>query len=245
MTALRRVLVVDDDPAVRKSFDRVLTGKGYAVITAENGEEALHKLNEEKYDIVYSDIRMPGMSGLEVAEKIRARRPWTPVVIITGYGTDIAEERAKAAGVSRFLHKPLSPAMIEDSARDVLAVPAAPVGPAAAAALAVIAAAPEAPVAEIAPAGSMLGNILLFFAAPFIGLAYIMAMPFYGLAMVALLAGRVAAKNATVKATAIVLKHVAMVVAAPFVGLAYVVLFPFIGLALLLWMAGKAAAAKG
>ena len=238
MTALRRVLVVDDDPAVRKSFDRVLTGKGYAVITAENGEEALRKLNEEKYDLVYSDIRMPGMSGLEVAEKVRARRPWTPVVIITGYGTDIAEERAKAAGVSKFLHKPLSPAMIEDSARDVLAVPAAP-------ATATVAAAPEAPVAEIAPAGSMLGNILLFFAAPFIGLAYIMAMPFYGLAMLALLAGRVAAKNATVKATAIVLKHVVMVVAAPFIGLAYVVLFPFIGLALLLWMAGKAVAAKG
>ena len=238
MTALRRVLVVDDDPAVRKSFDRVLTGKGYAVITAENGEEALRKLNEEKYDLVYSDIRMPGMSGLEVAEKVRARRPWTPVVIITGYGTDIAEERAKAAGVSKFLHKPLSPAMIEDSARDVLAVPAAPVA-------AAVAAAPEAPVAEVAPAGSMLGNILLFFAAPFIGLAYIMAMPFYGLAMLALLAGRVAAKNATVKATAIVLKHVVMVAAAPFIGLAYVVLFPFIGLALLLWMAGKAVAAKG
>ncbi|MGA2312933.1 MAG: response regulator [Xanthobacteraceae bacterium] len=239
MTALRRVLVVDDDPAVRKSFDRVLTGKGYAVITAENGEEALRKLNEEKYDLVYSDIRMPGMSGLEVAEKVRARRPWTPVVIITGYGTDIAEERAKAAGVSKFLHKPLSPAMIEDSARDVLAVPAAPV------AAAVIAAAPEAPVAEVARAGSMLGNILLFFAAPFIGLAYIMAMPFYGLAMVAFLAARAAARNATVKAAAIVLKHVAMVIAAPFVGLAYVVLFPFIGLALLLWMAGKAVAAKG
>ena len=239
MTALRRVLVVDDDPAVRKSFDRVLTGKGYAVITAENGEEALRKLNEEKYDLVYSDIRMPGMSGLEVAEKVRARRPWTPVVIITGYGTDIAEERAKAAGVSKFLHKPLSPAMIEDSARDVLAVSAAPV------AAAVIAAAPEAPVAEVARAGSLLGNILLFFAAPFIGLAYIMAMPFYGLAMVAFLAVRAAAKNATVKAAAIVLKHVAMVIAAPFVGLAYVVLFPFIGLALLLWMAGKAVAAKG
>jgi CheY-like chemotaxis protein len=238
MTALRKVLVVDDDPAVRKSFDRVLTGKGYAVITAENGEEALRKLNEEKYDLVYSDIRMPGMSGLEVAEKVRARRPWTPVVIITGYGTDIAEERAKAAGVSKFLHKPLSPAMIEDSARDVLAVPAAPV------AAAVIAAAPEAPVAEVARAGSMLGNILLFFAAPFIGLAYIAAMPFYGLAVLAFLAGRATAKNETVKAAAIVLKHVAMVVAAPFVGLAYVVLFPFIGLALLLWMAGKAMAAK-
>jgi len=242
MTALRKVLVVDDDPSVRKSFDRVLSGKGYAVITAENGEEALRKLNEEKYDLVYSDIRMPGMSGLEVAEKIRARRPWTPVVIITGYGTDIAEERAAAAGVSKFLHKPLSPTMIEDSARDVLAVAAAP----APAGEAFTAAAPEEAVAaEAAAAGSVLKNIILFFAAPFIGLAYIMAMPFYGLAMVALLGARVATKNATVKATAKVLKHVAMVMLAPFVGLAYVVLFPFIGLALLLWMAGKAVAAKG
>jgi len=236
MTALRKVLVVDDDPAVRKSFDRVLSGKGYAVITAESGEEALRKLSEEKYDIVYSDIRMPGMSGLEVAEKIKAGRTWTPVVIITGYGTDVAEERAKAAGVSRFLHKPLSPAMIEDSARDVLAAPAAV---AIAEEVAV-----EAPAEETAGAGSLLKNILLFFAAPFIGLAYIMVMPLYGLAVVALLAGRVAAKNETVKAAVIVLKHIVMVIAAPFVGLAYVVLFPFIGLALLLWMAAKAATAK-
>ena len=124
MNASRKVLVVDDDPVVRKSIDRVLSSKGYAVITAENGEEALRKLNEEKYDLVYTDIRMPGMSGLEVAEQVKARKPWTPVVIITGYGTDAAEARAKAAGVSSFVHKPLSPEMIEDSARDALAAPA-------------------------------------------------------------------------------------------------------------------------
>jgi len=233
MTALRKVLVVDDDPAVRKSFDRVLSGKGYAVITAESGEEALRKLGEEKYDLVYSDIRMPGMSGLEVAEKIKARRPWTPVVIITGYGSDVAEERAKAAGVSSFLHKPLSPAMIEDSARDVLAAPAA----AAIAEAAVV----EAPVAEPVRTGSVLKNILLFFAAPFIGLAYIMVMPLFGFAMVAMLAGRAAAKNEKVRAAAIVLKHVVMVIAAPFVGLAFAVLFPLIGLATLAWIGGRAA----
>ena len=236
MTALRKVLVVDDDAVVRKSFDRVLSGKGYAVITAESGEEALRRLNEENYDIVYSDIRMPGMSGLEVAENIKARRPWTPVVIITGYGTDTAEARAKAAGVASFLHKPLSPEMIEGSARDVLAAPAAQ--PAVAAATAAAA------VAEPASAASVLKNIALFFAAPFFGLAYIVAMPFFGLAVLAVLAGRVAAKNARVKALAVVLKHVAMAVAVPFVGLAYIVLLPFIGLALLLWLAVKAATAK-
>jgi CheY-like chemotaxis protein len=181
MTALRKVLVVDDDPAVCKSFDRVLTSKGYAVITATSGEEALHKLDEEKYDVIYTDIRMPGMSGLEVAETVKARRPWTPVVIITGYGTDAAEARAKAAGVSSFLHKPLSPEMIEDSARDVLAVPAA-------SAESVIApAAAEAPPAEAAPAESTLKKIALFFpmliAAPFFGLLFVVFFPFIGLAL--------------------------------------------------------------
>ena len=193
MTALRKVLVVDDDPVVRKSFDRVLSSKGYAVITAGNGEEALRKLNEEKYDVVYTDVRMPGMRGLEVAEQVKARKPWTPVVIITGYGTEAAEARAKAAGVSSFLHKPLSPEMIEGSARDVLADPAA------SAELFTAAATAEAPVTEAASVGSVLKNIALFFAAPFIGLAYIAAMPFYGLAVLAFLAGRATAKNETVK----------------------------------------------
>ena len=233
MTTLRKVLVVDDDPVVRKSFDRVLTGKGYAVITAENGEEALRKLNEEKYDVVYTDIRMPGMSGLEVAEKIKARQPWTPVVIITGYGNDAAEARAKAAGVANFLHKPLSPELIEGSAKDALAAPAT----------AALTMAPEASAAEVGAAGSVVKNIALFLAAPFIGLAYVIAFPFVGLGALAVLAWRAASKSSTLNSVAVALKHVVMVLAAPLFGLAYMVLFPFIGLALLLWMGGKAALA--
>jgi len=237
MTAIRKVLVVDDDPVVRKSFDRVLSSKGYAVITAENGEEALTKLSQEKYDVVYTDIRMPGMSGLEVAEKVKARQPWTPVVIITGYGNDAAEARAKAAGVANFLHKPLSPALIEGSAQDAMAVPA-PV------------AAPEAKAVteEITTpaAGGLVGlvkNIALFIAAPFIGLAYIAALPFVGIGALAYFAFSAGNKNGTFKAFAVTLKHVSMVLAAPFFGLAYMILFPFIGIALLLWMGGKAAVA--
>ena len=103
MTALRKVLVVDDDPVIGKSFDRVLSGKGYAVITAEDGEDALSKLAAERYDVVYADIKMPGMSGLEVAERVKAARPWTPVVIITGHGTAESEARAKAAGVTQVM----------------------------------------------------------------------------------------------------------------------------------------------
>jgi CheY-like chemotaxis protein len=236
MNASRKVLVVDDDPAVRKSIDRVLTGKGYAVITAETGEEAMRKLNEEKYDLVYTDIRMPGMSGLDVAEQVKARKPWTPVVIITGYGTDAAQARAKAAGVSGFVHKPLSPAMIEDSARDALAVPTAQV--------LALPAPVEAPSTEPAVRGSVLKNILLFFAAPFIGLAYIIALPIVGMAVIAMLASRAALKIDKVRAVAVTLKTIAMVFVAPVLGLVYVVLFPFIGLASLLWLAGRAVAAR-
>jgi len=237
MTASRKVLVVDDDPVVCKSFDRVLSGKGYAVITAENGEEALRKLKEEKYDVVYTDIRMPGISGLEVAEKIKAQQPWTPVVIITGYGTEAAEARAKVAGVTGFLHKPLSPEMIEDSARDAMTAPAA-------AEQEVLRVAAKAPAAEPEAPGSALKNILLFFAAPFIGLAYIVAMPFVLLGLLAAMAARAAVKKSIVRPVATALKNLVLFITAPFFGLAYLVFFPFIGLAMLLWMAGKAARAR-
>jgi len=235
MSASRKVLVVDDDPAVRKSIDRVLTNKGYAVITAQNGEEALRKLNDEKYDLVYTDIRMPGIDGLEVAEQVKARKPWTPVVIITGYGTDEAQARAKAAGVSSFVHKPLSPEMIEDSARDALAAPAPQV---------VALPAAETPAAAPSRTGSALLNILLFFAAPFIGLAYIVVFPFVGLGAMAIFAARTANKNPRIHAIGVTMKHVSMVLAAPVFGLVYILLFPFIGVVSLLWLAGRALRAK-
>src|SRR3990172_4144311 len=109
MRTLRKVLVVDDDPVVGKSFDRVLSGKGYAVISERNGEEALRKLNNENYDVVFTAIKMPGMSGLEVAERVKARQPWLPVVILTRYGTHANEARARAAGGWGFFRQPLSP----------------------------------------------------------------------------------------------------------------------------------------
>lgn len=181
MNVVRKILVVDDDPVVGKSIDRVLSSKGYAVITAENGEDALLKVNNEHYDVVFTDIRMPGISGLDVAEQVKASQPWLPVVIITGYGSGTNEERAAAAGVSGFLRKPLSPEMIQASAEKALndlAAAVAPVLPA------VQGAAQETPAAE-APRNTAgtIKNIALFLAAPMIGLAYIVAMPFVGIAM--------------------------------------------------------------
>lgn len=229
MDAIRKVLVVDDDPVVARSFDRVLSGKGYAVITARNGEEALQKLRNETYDVVFTDIKMPGMNGLEVAERIRESQPWLPVVIVTGYGTDAYEARAKTAGVSGFLHKPLSPEMIEGSAQQALLEKA----PAAAPQIAMEATAPALP--AVAKKESVVKNVALFFAAPFIGLAYLLAFPFIGLGMLAWMGGKELMKYRAVKKIAVFVKNFSLIVAAPLIGLAYIVALPIIGFAMLAW----------
>ena len=229
MDAIRKVLVVDDDPVVGRSFDRVLSGKGYAVITASNGDEALNKLRNETYDVVFTDIKMPGMSGLEVAERIRESQPWLPVVIVTGYATDANETRAKMARVSGFLHIPLSPEMIDGSAKQALRerVPAPALQPATAAPA--LSAAPE------AKKESVVKNVALFFAAPFIGLAYLLVFPFIGLGILAWMGGRQLMKYRAVKKIALFMKHLALLIAAPVIGLAYIVALPLIGVAMLAW----------
>ena len=223
MSTLKKVLVVDDDPVIGKSFDRVLAGKGYAVITAADGEDALRKLSTETYDVVFTDIRMPGMSGLEVAERVKASQPWLPVVIVTGYGTGDNEARATAAGVAGFLRKPLSPEMIEDTTERALAATGA--------ALAETARAP-APAAAVATVKSRARDVALFLAAPFIGLAYLLAFPVIGLGMLAWIAGKAAMKNDKIR-------PIACLIAAPFITLAFVTIGPIVGLGALAWLAGK------
>ena len=190
MSTLRKVLVVDDDPVISKSFNRVLAGKGYIVVSAENGQEALNKVAKEEYDAVFTDIRMPGMDGIEVAEQLRAKQPWIPVVIITGYGSPDNEARAEAAGVKGFLHKPLSPEMIEKSVTATVAT-AQPV-PAEVPQAAAVSAQPIAVGKKTAGRNIavFLKDVLMFLAAPFIGLAFIALFPFIGLGMLAWMGGQ-------------------------------------------------------
>ncbi|MDE2184484.1 MAG: response regulator [Alphaproteobacteria bacterium] len=185
MNAPKKVLVVDDDPVIRHSFDRVLAGKGYVVISAENGQEALNKVAAEEYDAVFTDIRMPGVDGIEVAEQLRVKRPWTPVVIITGYGSPENQARAAAAGVRGFLHKPLTPESIEKSVEAAVTAPAVADQPA------------PMPRPEEEPEEPKERSVTVFFkdvamflAAPFIGLAYIALFPIIGLLLLIWNGGR-------------------------------------------------------
>jgi len=242
MSALRKVLVVDDDPVVARSFDRVLSDKGYRVVTASDGREALNKLGSEEFDVVFTDIRMPGMDGIEVAERVKSRRPWVPVVIITGYGTEANEARAEAAGVSDFLRKPLSPDMIEASARK--AVSEKPALAAEASEPAIATPAPIAPIIGPTPAAepaprrnSGLKTVGMILATPFITLAFAVAFPVVGLAILAWMGGGELLNRTGVFGRFV--KNVFLFFAAPFIGLAYVVGFPFIGLYLMVTEAMK------
>ena len=178
MSTKPQVLVIDDDAVVGRSFDRVLSDKGYEVSTVLSGEEAMKEMESHEYDVVFTDIKMPGMDGIEVAERIKARCPWTPVVVITGYGTTENEAKASVLGVSGFVRKPLTPDMIESVTLKALEVPAVTDEPANEV---LTPAKPQ--VSELKgwkKALRIVKNILMFFAAPFIALSYVIALPIVG-----------------------------------------------------------------
>ncbi|PLX50682.1 MAG: hypothetical protein C0613_03375 [Desulfobulbaceae bacterium] len=102
-----RILVVDDDPGVRKALSRVLQGESWQVQTAAGGREALAVLQEGSMDIVISDQRMPGMSGLEFLTAVSRRYPDTMRILLTGHGDANLVLQAIADGaIYRFLTKP-------------------------------------------------------------------------------------------------------------------------------------------
>jgi CheY-like chemotaxis protein len=183
MSTKLQVLVIDDDAVVGRSFDRVLSEKGYEVSTALSGEEALDTIENTEFDVVFTDIKMPGMDGLEVTERIKARCPWTPVVVITGYGTAENEARASVLGVSGFVNKPLTPEIIESVTLKALAEPEEAETVAESEVDAEVKTVEDADVLK--KTGMFAKNVGLFFAAPFIALAYIIALPFVGFYMFA------------------------------------------------------------
>jgi hypothetical protein len=184
-------------------------------------------------------MAMQGMSGLDVAEQIRARQPWLPVVIITGYGSGAAQARAKAAGVSEFLHKPLSPEQLAGTADRVLRAKdsVTTVQPEAAAAAKV------SPPPDVVSPASRLKNVALFLLAPFVGLGYILAFPVVGLGMLAWMAIQAQKKKSeasaglqpTAPVKSSVLKTIGLMLAVPFIGLAFVIAGPIVGLGMLAW----------
>ena len=101
-----RILVVDDEQAVRDLLAKTLTMADYDVDTAPDGPTALDRLRAADYDLLITDLKMPGMDGLSVIREARRIRPELAVVIITGYSTEASAIEAISLGVAGYLTKP-------------------------------------------------------------------------------------------------------------------------------------------
>ncbi|MBF7083096.1 response regulator [Desulfallas sp. Bu1-1] len=100
------ILVVDDQPGVRYLLDIVIKEAGHSVNTAQNGLEAVEKVRACKPDLVFMDVRMPLMDGLEALAKIKLISPNTDVVIMTAYGSDDTIDNAQKQGALCCMAKP-------------------------------------------------------------------------------------------------------------------------------------------
>jgi len=104
-----KVMVIDDEPDVLKMVERVLILEGYDVSTSTNGKLALDEMRKTKFDLVMTDIRMPGMDGLEVIQEVKALDPSIEVIVLSGYATlENAIEALKEGGAFHFVMKPLN-----------------------------------------------------------------------------------------------------------------------------------------
>jgi len=116
-----KVLVVDDEDAVRDVFVELLKKEKYVPKQASNGEDALVLIEKEAFDIILLDIKLPGMSGLDVLKKIRETKPDLAVIMITGFAYDdelIA--KSKEYGCCGYIVKNMSPSKIITSFKSIV-----------------------------------------------------------------------------------------------------------------------------
>ncbi len=101
-----RVLVIDDDPGVRESMARMLRAAGYTVQSAASGDEGFELARTDSFDVILSDMRMPGLSGIEVLRKLRDFRVDASFIVMTGFGTVDSAVEAMKLGAVDFVQKP-------------------------------------------------------------------------------------------------------------------------------------------
>ena len=103
----KKILIVDDEENAREGLAKILKKSGYFTATAENGEEALKILGDNKYDLVISDIKMPRMDGMQLLKRMRKIVPDIAIIMVTAYGEVESYLEAMSYGAFEYLNKPL------------------------------------------------------------------------------------------------------------------------------------------
>src|SRR5438128_4321591 len=114
------LLVVDDDATVRQQLERLYTQKGHSVVAVSSAEEAISRLREEDIDFVITDIKLPGMDGVQLISYIHQNLPDVPVIAFTGYSDIQTAVNALKLGASDFVVKPFDLAAVDESTRAAL-----------------------------------------------------------------------------------------------------------------------------
>ena len=110
---MSKILVIDDEESIRRLLKIALTHKGHEVVTAEDGEKGIEAFKETKPSIVFTDLKMPGMDGLEVLKQIRQIEPDARVIVITGHGDMTSAIKALQLEASDFINKPITDEALE------------------------------------------------------------------------------------------------------------------------------------
>jgi CheY-like chemotaxis protein len=116
----QQVLLVEDNESVRRGFERLLTRLGYAVTAVESAEQAQEMVQDRAFALLLTDMMLPGVSGAELADRLRGRQPDLKVVLMSGYTEDETVRRRLADGALRFLQKPVDLATLARAVHDAL-----------------------------------------------------------------------------------------------------------------------------
>jgi len=104
-----RILIVDDEAVIRDGLKRILEGERFAVETCSSGYSAIELLHEHEFDLIVTDLKMPGMNGIEVLKAVTALQPHVPVIMITGYASVETAVEAMKNGAVDYITKPFAP----------------------------------------------------------------------------------------------------------------------------------------
>ena len=121
MSAHPKVLVVDDDEVVRRSYQRSLQTVRCDVQAVANGEDALQAVREQNFDVLLLDLRMPGLDGMAVLKAVKQTSPSSEVIVITGYPTVETAKQAVQLGAYDYLAKPVGPAEVITATNNAIA----------------------------------------------------------------------------------------------------------------------------
>ena len=115
-----RLLIIDDEAVIRDGLKRVLEGESFVVETCSSGFHAIEIMQQREFDLIITDLKMPGMSGMEVLKNVRTLQPDIPVILITGYASVDTAVEAMKNGASDYISKPFGPDIILEKVQKAL-----------------------------------------------------------------------------------------------------------------------------